>query len=349
MKQIRSLIVWLFTLAFTSIAIAQPISQLDPNTALYVDFIDVGQGDSILIQAPGNINVLIDGGENNGLALAHLQNRQIDHLDAVIATHPHADHIGGLPDILRAFPVGAVWTSGASHTTATFERFLDAIIERQIPYYEAQTGDVIGVGGLQFQVLHSARSANDLNDTSLVLRLEYGDTSFLFTGDASQSVEQRIVSSSLFPLNATVLKVGHHGSYTATSAAFLAAVQPQIAVYSAGRGNSYGHPHDASIRNLEAIGATVFGTDVNGTVTIATDGVGLEIVTTSVGTVNAAPPSIAQSAPAAPPVDAGGDKDCGDFATHAEAQAFFVAAGGPDRDPHRLDGDNDGIACESLP
>ncbi len=329
--------------------------------SLRVHFIDVGQADSILIQMPDGATALIDGGNNDGKAAAYLRRMGVTRIDVLIATHPHADHIGGLPLVMNTFSVGQVWTSGASNTTGIFETFLDTIAARKIPYHEAKAGDTIPLGSARLAVLAGAQKAQDLNDTSLVVRLAYGTVSFLFTGDAQADVEARMLR--LFPgqLRSTVLKVGHHGSSSSSSMPFLQAVQPRVAVYSAGRGNPYGHPTPRTIANLKAVGAVVYGTDVHGTVVISTDGTSYQVTTER----NAAPLTSgkqavqltavpAQPAAAAPTLTLrfdpnGPDRDCADFKTHVEAQAFYIAAGGPARDPHRLDGDGDGIACESLP
>jgi competence protein ComEC len=242
------------------------------SSLLRVHFIDVGQGDSILIQAPDDATMLIDGGYSGSGALAYLKAHRIAKIDIMVATHPHADHIGGLVDVLRAMPVGAVWTSGALHTTGIFEQFLDAIADAKVPYHEAQRGDTITLSNLQFIVLHSDPHAADLNDSSVVLHLTYGQVSFLFTGDAERPSERAMLGEESALLPSTVLKVGHHGSYTSSSTEFLAVVRPAIAVYSAGAHNSYGHPHASTIHNLERIGATIYGTDKDGTVVVSTDG-----------------------------------------------------------------------------
>lgn len=313
---------------------------------LEVHVIDVGQGDSILIRTPEGKTALIDGGYDNGLALAYLRAQGINHIDVMVASHPHADHIGGLVEVLNALPVRGFWTSGASHTTGTYERLLDAIDAAKVPYYEVQRGDTIPLGRLTFEVLHSDPNAYELNNTSVVLRLKYGNVSFLFTGDAEQAAEQEMLATVRDRLRATILKVAHHGSYTSSSDQFLAAVQPAIAIYSAGRNNNYGHPHRKTIQALQRIGATVYGTDEHGTIIITTDGVDYHVQTSY-----DRPPVAYPGSPAIAPSNntPQRDRDCSDFATQAEAQAFFLANGGPARDPHRLDGDGDGIACERLP
>ena len=346
-------------------------SPLDRQTSgqLKVHFIDVGQGDSIFIQTPDGTTALIDGGYDNGLALAYLQQQQITRIDVMIASHPHADHIGGLVEVMRTLDVGEVWASGATHTTYIFEAFLDTIAEQRIPYYEATIGTTIPIGELQFETVY-VNSAADLNNGSLVLRLDFGEVSFLFTGDAEAEAEQQMAQTVADRLPATVLKVGHHGSYTSSIPAFLAVVSPAVAVYSAGIDNTYGHPYEEAIANLLNGGAIIYGTDINGTVVIVSDGQTYEILpehdgqfvvraqTTVVQTPGAPAPScncVCNCIPAeisVPVITAtfrydpfGPDRNCGDFATHDEAQAYFEAS----NHGHGLDGDGDGIACESLP
>jgi competence protein ComEC len=228
----------------TSFLVSTPKPCPGPNTIgqLQVTFIDVGQGDSIFIQTPEGQTALINDGADNGNTLAYLQKQSITHLNLVIASRPHADHIGGLVQVMQVLSVDSVWTSGSSTTTGIYERFLDVILEKKIPYNEAQTNSVIAFGSLNFAVLYSATQAKNLNNTSRVLHLLYGDTSFLFTGDAEVPVETQLVSTVKDQLRSTVLKIGHHGSSTSLSPAFLGAIQPTIAVYSAGRNNAYGHP-----------------------------------------------------------------------------------------------------------
>jgi competence protein ComEC len=239
---------------------------------LTVSYIDVGQGDSILIQSPDGKSALIDGGEAGSGALQYLQSKNVTHLDLMVATHPHSDHIGGLVEVLKTIPTDRVVTNGQPHTTNVYENFLDAIAAAKAEYIEVKRGDTIPLGTLVFQVLSPvSATSGDLNNNSVVLRLEYGNTSFLFTGDAQTNAESGMIASGL-PLKAEILKAGHHGSSTSSSPAFLAQVQPAVAVYSAGIGNSYGHPHAETIAALTAIGAKIYGTDANGTITVTTDG-----------------------------------------------------------------------------
>lgn len=240
---------------------------------LKVHFIDVGQGDTILIQAPDGSTALIDGGESGSGALQYLQSQGVEHLDLMVATHPHADHIGGLAEVLGAIAVAKVVTNGDPHTTATYEHFLDAIANAKAQYIEVRRGDPLALGGLTLSVLSppAPGAFGDLNQDSVMLSLQYGQMTFLFMGDAGKEAEAGILGSGL-PVGATILKVGHHGSSSASSPAFLGAVRPQVAVYSAGLGNDYGHPHKETLLALAAVGAQVYGTDVNGTVVVTSDG-----------------------------------------------------------------------------
>lgn len=333
----------------------QVVSFNQPLTTgqLQVHFIDVGQGDSVFIQAPDGTTALIDGGPNNGLAYQYLLRHGINRIDTLIVSHPHADHIGGLIEIIQNIPVNSVWTSGAVHYTPIFEQFVDVIAEAKIPYREVPQGHSIPLGSLHFEVLHSDAAAAELNDGSLVVKLVYNHVAFLFMGDAEASSEEMMIRNLPEQLDATVLKIGHHGSYTSSTPAFIAAVSPEIAVYSAGAGNLYGHPHQETLDILQHAQVVVYGTDIYGSVVVSTDGFTYSVLTDqeqSANLVQGAENAPAPSHTYAPTYDPNGrDRNCGSFETHAEAQQFFVAAGGPQRDSHGLDGDNDGIACEHLP
>jgi competence protein ComEC len=331
-----------------------------PTGILEVHFIDVGQGDSIFIRTPDGSTALIDGGSAGSSALSYLQHQGITKLDVVVATHPHEDHIGGLISILNTMMIGGVWTSGASHTTDTYERFLDVIDSRRIPYHEVQTAQSIPLGSLTFQVLYGVSHDPNLNNTSLVLRLNYDQTSFLFMGDAETPVENILLRTSAGVLPATVLKIGHHGSNTSSSQAFIEAVHPLIAIYSAGKNNSYGHPARNTLDKFAALSIPVYGTDQLGTIVITSDGKALSAISDSgpitIGFGVLAPNNSRGLRFNITPIYVTpirstrlGDRDCGSFATHLEAQSYFIEQGGPASDPHRLDGDNDGIACEALP
>lgn len=250
---------------------------LQEKAAVY--FLDVGQGDSILIRA-GDYAMLIDAGVRGaGDAIeADLEALGVDALDAVVATHPHADHIGAMDQILEDYEVGTfympVLPDDQTPTTATYERMLDVLLEKQVPVERVTAGmEIPAPAGMQFEVLspRAADAWNEVNDYSAVLRFTCGEVSFLLTGDAEVPVEALLIEENA-PLSAAVLKCGHHGSATSSSMPFLRAVNPGIAVISCGAGNDYGHPHDETLKNLAALGCTVLRTDTDGTVAVVTDG-----------------------------------------------------------------------------
>ncbi|MFO7918426.1 MAG: MBL fold metallo-hydrolase [Anaerolineae bacterium] len=240
---------------------------------LQVHVLDVGQGDAILILSPHDGAILIDGGNPDSGVVEYLRAQGVEKLDMMVATHPHADHIGGLVDVLEAMPVEEVVTNGQPHTTRTYERFLDAIAASGAIYTEVGRGDTLQVGDLTLDVLHPSPdfAGESLNNQSLVLRLVHGDVAFLFTGDAEREAEESMVTSGQ-ALEATILKVGHHGSRTASTPTFLEQVQPEIAIYCCGLHNRYGHPHAETLAALADVGAEAYGTDVNGTVVVTSDG-----------------------------------------------------------------------------
>jgi beta-lactamase superfamily II metal-dependent hydrolase len=246
-----------------------------------VHFVDIGQGDAVLVRSGQGQVALIDGGELDSGITDYLRSQQIERVDLLIATHPHSDHIGGLVEVLEGFPVSRVVTNGQPHTTQVYERFLDAVIASEAEYIEVKRGARLPFGDLVFEVLNppatgGAIFAGDINENSLVLRLEVGQVAFLFTGDAEASAEADMLAANQ-PLQAEVLKLGHHGSSTSTHSQFLAEVSPSVAVYQAGAANSYGHPDSGVIRMLEAAQVQVYGTDQYGTIIITTDGISYQI------------------------------------------------------------------------
>jgi competence protein ComEC len=249
-----------------------PTPVFQPSGILEVHIIDVGQGDSILILSPDGQAGLIDGGEAGSGAYAYLRSLGINRLDWIVATHPHDDHIGGLPEVLKNIPTRKVVTNGEEHTTTSFERFIDAIAEARAEYVEAKRGDILSLGDLTIDILNPDRlDPRSLNNNSLVLRLVYGRVVFLFTGDAERGAENSMLASGL-PLQSTILKAGHHGSRTSSTPDFLAKVRPSLAVYSAGQGNRYGHPHQETLDTFANLGIELMGTDLYGTIVITSDG-----------------------------------------------------------------------------
>ncbi len=240
-----------------------------PSTTLTAHFIDVGQGDAILIDL-GDTEVLIDGGNTNTGAAAYINAYINSPLEAVIVTHFDKDHIGGLLEVFEDYDVAGFWYRGETSGTATADDLMTLVNDEHAAIHTVVRGSIIQVGVLQFSVLNPpVPFFDDENNDSIVLQLSYGQTDFLFMGDAEQEAESTMLS---LLKDIDILKVGHHGSSSSSSWAFLQIVKPEIAVYMAGVGNSYGHPHQITLDNLIAIEATIYGTDVNGTIRISTDG-----------------------------------------------------------------------------
>ena len=246
---------------------------------LEVIFFDVGQGDAILIETPQGHQILIDGGPTS-LILEKLS-QEIPFwdrtIDLIILTHPESDHLAGLLDVLRSYQVKNILWTGVIRDTGTFGQWQELIGKEKAEIYIAQAGQKIIAHQAVLEVLHpfenlAGKSVKDANNTSIVLRLNLGGISFLFTGDAYKSVERELLSLAKQQLDADILKVGHHGSRTSSAQEFIIGVLPEIAVISAGRNNSYGHPHQETLATLEKYGISIFRTDLNGDIKIISDG-----------------------------------------------------------------------------
>jgi competence protein ComEC len=259
-----------------------PVLNQSTTGDLKAYFLDVGQGDSSVILFRDKV-ILIDAGDTDrGDAVVRaLQDLGVRKIDLLVATHPHADHIGGMQAVLANFEVGRVLDSGLPTSSSLYEKFLSTIDRKQIPYIVAERGQTIDIDpALRILVLSppKERAGDDLNANSIVLRVSYGTVNLLYTGDATAPAEDALVTSG-YPLDAQVLKVGHHGSSGASSPIFLQRVNPQVAILSLGRGNDYGHPHRETLERLNAAGPTVFRTDTDGTIRVESDGNTLSVTT----------------------------------------------------------------------
>jgi competence protein ComEC len=253
---------------------------------LEVHFIDVGQANATLLHH-AEVTMLIDQGDwQRDDVVVYLRSVGIDQLDVVATTHPHADHIGQFDQVLDSFEVDEVWWSGSTTTTQTFERALDALEASDAAYSEPRAGQSVELGPLLVEIVGPGDDANfeDLHDANLSMRITYGQVRMLFTGDAEAATEQRMVDRHAPLLDAEIYEVGHHGSSTSTTPQFLDAVDPQVSIYSARAGNSYGHPHAEVIDRLEAHDTELYGTDVHGTVIVTTDGDTFDLATERDGT-----------------------------------------------------------------
>jgi competence protein ComEC len=245
-------------------------------------FLDVGQGDAELLVF-GNRTILIDAGETEqgDRVVADLQELGVTRIDLLVATHPHSDHIGGMREVLRNFPVGEVLDAGVPSTSVIYEHLLEEIEKEGIPYRVAEQGQTIDLDpSLRILVLSppKERLSDDPNENSVVLRISYGTIAFLFTGDMGGAAEDALTKTG-YPLDAQILKVGHHGSEYSTSKEFLSRVHPEVAIIEAGKDNPYGHPHEQTLRRLADIGATVYRTDRDGTILVRSDGAFYSVTT----------------------------------------------------------------------
>lgn len=243
------------------------------DSTLQVHFIDVGQGDSILL-IQGEHSMLIDAGDNScGTKVqSYLQANNISTLDYCVGTHPDADHIGGLDVIIYKFDCKEIWMPQCSKDTKTYEDVISAITSKNYKITNPAVGDTYSLGDAQITVLAPQKDyGEDANNNSIALKVVYGQNSFLFTGDCQEEAEADILASGM-DVSAQVMKAGHHGSDTSNSREFLEAVAPEYVVISCGEGNDYGHPRAEVLNNLRSMGISVFRTDEQGSIVAVSDG-----------------------------------------------------------------------------
>lgn len=245
------------------------------NSNLNITYLDVGQADSILIQNEGH-NMLIDAGNNEDgpLLVQYFKEQNITKFDYLIATHPHEDHIGGMDDIINNFDIEKIYMPDVTTTTKTFLDVLDAIEKKNMTFNIPKINQTFTLGHTLFQVIYTGNDQKNLNNTSIVLKASFKNTSYLFTGDATSDVEKKILNKNI---QATVLKVGHHGSKYSTTTDFLNKVNPKYAIISVGKNNSYNHPNQQTIKKLEQNNIEIHRTDQEGSIFLESDGKNIKI------------------------------------------------------------------------
>lgn len=268
------------------LSLTVPLNEPDNLTVFFIDpSYGSLSGDAILVRTPGGGNYLIDGGEYRSYwscgedrILPLLDSLGVTSLDGIVATHPHSDHVGGLSDVIDAMPVEKVWDCGwTGEASSAYEYFLETVADSDAEYIVGYRGMTLDWGpDMQVEILHpdAYPGSGEMNNASIVIHLTFEDVSFLFTGDLETDDGEDVLLSYYTPeqLKADVLKVGHHGSYTSTSSAWLDAVDPSIAAIEVGSGNPYGHPHAEVLNRLDSRGIPVYRTDQMGTFVVTTDG-----------------------------------------------------------------------------
>ncbi len=267
--QDRRILVVILMLAVPGLVL--PASAQSGDNNLTIVYLDVGQGDSTIIRMPNGKAMLIDGGEREQTQtiLNTAADLDVKGFDVVVATHPHADHIGGLIEVFNKFPVGRVLDSGQFHTTKTFEDYLTAIEENKIPYAMAQEGDTIDLDpSVELRILNPPKTLpfgshdpDQFNNNSVVVKLTYGEFTAIFPGDIEQSTEKRLASSDI---DVDVLLASHHGSRYSNTAPYLAAASPEAMIIYSGADNIYGYPHTETLERISKLEPVLFRTDVDG-------------------------------------------------------------------------------------
>lgn len=259
--------------------ISNIVSSTD-NLEIY--YLDVGNADSILIRYHNN-NVLIDAGNNeDGEKLVnYFKSLGVENFKYVIGTHAHEDHIGGMDNIINSFNIEHFYMPSTITTTKTFEDVIDSLTKKNIKFETPKIDYKFNIEDIEFKILYIGDNKEDLNKTSIILKMTYKETSYLFTGDATSEAEKEILNKDI---KSTVLKVAHHGSQYSSTAKFLNEVKPKYAIIEVGKDNDYGHPKKVVLQKLEKIGAEIYRTDQDGTIHLISDGKNIKIEKINTGT-----------------------------------------------------------------
>ena len=260
--------------------VKQTINESSSNLKIY--FVDVGQADCILIN-DNNEYGLIDAGNNEDgeKIVKYFKDLGITKFKYVFGTHAHEDHIGGMDNIIENFQIEHFYMTDTITTTRTFEEVLDALEEKNIAFETPEEDENLTFSDTVFKVLHVGKDKRDLNDTSIVLKLTYKNTSYLFMGDATSSVEKDILDKDI---KSDVLKVGHHGSQYSSTISFLKKASPKYAIIEVGKNNSYNHPKEVTLKKLEDLGTKIYRTDEDGTIILTSDGENMSFETVKTDT-----------------------------------------------------------------
>lgn len=273
MKRHQKIIGFIFLLVLTFLLGGRSINATSIYNRMYVHYIDVGESDCVLISSNDKF-MLIDAGDRSDedTILNYLKQQKVKKLDYVICTHPHADHIGAMPDVIKEFDVGKIIMPAKTHTTDTFEGLLAAIKQKKLKITKPVVGASYEIGKAKFTIIapNSSDYGNNINNYSVGIKLTYGNNSFVFIGDCEKDAISDILSNKI-NITSDVLMCGHHGSDTSTTSALIKAVNPKNAVISVGK-NSYGHPGSSVLQMLKKNDITVYRTDENGTITATSTG-----------------------------------------------------------------------------
>ncbi|ELZ08963.1 beta-lactamase [Halovivax asiaticus JCM 14624] len=265
------------------------VDELEGDDVLEIHHIDVGQGDATVVLAPNGETMVIDSGDwhdDGEQVLSFLADRGIDRVDHLVSTHGHSDHIGGHAAIIEHFEtqgdgVGTVYDSGVAHTSETYDGYLDAVETHDVSLKQVQSGDTFDLGAVEARILNppTDSTSDDIDANGVVLRLDYGDVSYLTTGDAGADAESRLAETQGSALDVDIYQAGHHGSSTSSTSAFLDAVDPSMTVISSAQDSQYGHPHDEVLQSFADRDVETYWTGVHGDVLVATDGESIAVDT----------------------------------------------------------------------